>query len=98
MNHEKLKISLLKKDGEKDKVLSTIANVFVKSNTNNTFQNAVVDNVPRNPTKSFFNLFWKGIEEGLKKILLGKNIEKTENLVKNKILKKRDIPKRKDKK
>ncbi len=37
----------------------------------------------RDPTKSFFNLFWKGIEQGLKKTLIGKNVEKTEQKVKN---------------
>uniref|UniRef100_A0AAU6WT85 Uncharacterized protein n=1 Tax=Chryseobacterium endophyticum TaxID=1854762 RepID=A0AAU6WT85_9FLAO len=29
----------------------------------------------RDPTKSFFNLFWKGIEQGLKKTLIGINID-----------------------
>ena len=36
----------------------------------------------RDPTKSFFNLFWKGIEQGLKKTLIGTNVEKTEKKVK----------------
>jgi hypothetical protein len=27
-----------------------------------------VEDVERDPTKSFFNLFWKGIEQGLKKL------------------------------
>ncbi len=82
MNHEDLKVSLLKKDGEKNKILSAIVNIFVKSNTDNSFENAVVDNVQRDPMRSFFNLFWKGIEEGLKKVLIGKNVEQTEKNLK----------------
>jgi soluble cytochrome b562 len=42
-----------------------------------------VENVERDPTKSFFNLFWKGIEQGLKKTLIGVNIDKTEKTVKD---------------
>lgn len=82
MNYEDLKVSLLKKDGDKDKVLSGIANLFVKSNTHGNFENVVVDNVPRDPARSFFNLFWKGIEEGLKKTLIGKNVERQEKSIK----------------
>ena len=83
MKHKNLKVSILKNGGETDKILSTIANVFVKSNSGELPESVVVDDVERDPTKSFFNLFWKGIEEGLKKTLIGKNVEKTETKVKN---------------
>lgn len=83
MQHKDLKVNILKQGGEKDKVLSAVANLFVKSNSGNYPENVVVDDVLRDPTKSFFNLFWKGIEEGLKKTLIGKNVEKTEQTVKN---------------
>jgi len=83
MKHKDLKVSILKDGGEKDKILSAVANVFVKGNSGSFPESVVVDDVPRDPTKSFFNLFWKGIEEGLKKTLIGKNVEKTETTVKN---------------
>lgn len=71
MNHTHVKIDLLKKDGEKAKFLSSAANLLVKSNTGNQEKSATITGVQRDPTKSFFNLFWKGIEDGLKKILIG---------------------------
>ncbi len=83
MKHENLKIAVLKKTGEKDKILSAIANVFVKSDSGIYPESVVVDNVERDKTKSFFNLFWRGIELGLKKTLLGKNAPKTEESIRN---------------
>ena len=35
----------------------------------------------RDKTKSFFNLFWRGIEQGLKKELIGVNAPKTEKTI-----------------
>lgn len=83
MHHKDLKVSILKEGGEKNKVLSAVANIFVKSNSGKFPESVVVDDVARDPTKSFFNLFWRGIEEGLKKTLIGANVEKTEAQVKN---------------
>ncbi|MGC4129425.1 MAG: hypothetical protein QM564_07650 [Bergeyella sp.] len=81
MNHRDLKIAVLK-NGEKDKFISAVANIFVRSSNKNR-ENVIVDDVMRDPAKSFFNLFWKGIEEGLKKTLIGSNVEKTEQSVRN---------------
>ena len=83
MKHQKLKVDLIKETGEKNKLLSAVVNVFVRSNSGKFPESVVVDGVKRDPTRSFFNLFWKGIQEGLKKTLIGKNIEKTENTVRN---------------
>jgi len=83
MMHKDLKVSILKETGEKNKLLSAVANIFVRSNSDKFPESVVVDDVERDPTKSFFNLFWKGIEEGLKKTLIGTNVEKTEQKVKN---------------
>lgn len=83
MKHKGLKVDLLKETGEKRKVLSAVINLFVKSNSGALPPSVVVDDVKRDPSKSFFNLFWKGIEEGLKKTLIGKNIENTEQSMKN---------------
>lgn len=83
MKHKALKVALLKETGEKNKILSGLVNLVVRSNSGEYPASVSVDNVQRDNTKSFFNLFWKGIEEGLKKTLIGVNVEKTEKAVKN---------------
>ena len=83
MVHQNLKIAILKQTGEKDKILSAVANIFVKTDSGNYPESVVVEEVARDKTKSFFNLFWKGIEQGLKKTLIGKNAPKTEQSIKN---------------
>lgn len=83
MKHKDLKVSILREDGEKNKLLSAVANLIVRSDSGTYPESVVVDPVERNKTKSFFNLFWKGIEQGLKKTLIGKNAENTEKAVKN---------------
>lgn len=84
LKHKDLKIAVLNKHNhEKKGFLTAVANVFLKSNSGSYPESVTVENVERDPTKSFFNLFWKGIEQGLKKTLIGKNVEKTEKKVKN---------------
>ncbi len=83
MVHQNLKIAILKQTGEKDKILSAVANIFVKTDSGNYPESVIVEEVQRDKTKSFFNLFWKGIEQGLKKTLIGKNAPKTEQSIKN---------------
>ncbi|AZA91555.1 Uncharacterised protein [Chryseobacterium nakagawai] len=84
LKHKDLKIAVLNKNNhEKKGFLTAVANVFIKSNSGSFPEAVTVENVERDPTKSFFNLFWKGIEQGLKKTLIGKNVEKTEQKVKN---------------
>ncbi len=83
LKHQNLQVALLKETGEKKKLLSAVVNVFVKSNSGAFPASVVVDNVKRDPTKSFFNLFWQGIQEGLKKTLIGANVENTEKTVRN---------------
>ena len=83
MKHQKLQVALLKSTGEKDKILSAVANVFVKSNSGDYPESVSVENVQRDPTKSFFNLFWRGIEQGLKKTLIGKNAPQAETKIRN---------------
>ena len=70
MKHKDLEVSILNKQGDKNKLLSSIANVFVKTNSKKIPESVEVEKVQRDPTKSFFNLFWKGIQEGLKKSLI----------------------------
>lgn len=83
LKHQNLKVSILNKEGEKNKVLSAIANMVVRTTSDKFPESVTVDNVKRDPTKSFFNLFWQGIQEGLKKTLIGNSIEKTEESVRN---------------
>lgn len=83
LKHKDLKIAVLNKNNhEKKGFLTAVANVFLKSDSGSFPEAVTVENVERDPTKSFFNLFWKGIEQGLKKTLIGKNVEKTEKKVK----------------
>lgn len=82
MVHQNLKISILKKTGQQDKILSAIANIFVKTNSGNYPESVEVEDVERDKTKSFFNLFWKGIEQGLKKTLIGIKAPKVEESIK----------------
>lgn len=84
LKHKDLKIAVLNKHNhEKKGLLTAVANIFIKSDSGKFPESVMVENVERDPTKSFFNLFWKGIEQGLKKTLIGKNVEKTEAKVKN---------------
>ncbi|MDR6921493.1 MULTISPECIES: hypothetical protein [Chryseobacterium] len=84
LKHQDLKIAVLNKHNhEKKGVLTAVANLFLKSNSGKFPEAVDVEGVERDPTKSFFNLFWKGVEQGLKKTLIGKNVDKTEKTVKN---------------
>lgn len=82
IKHKDLKVSILDKDSKKKKgVLSAVVNIFVKSDSGKFPESVVVEDVERDPTKSFFNLFWKGIEDGLKKTLIGIDVDKTKKTV-----------------
>jgi hypothetical protein len=84
MHHDHLKIAIMKKNSfEKNKLLSGIANLFIKNSSDQFPPSVTVDDVKRDNTKSFFNLLWKGMENGLAKTLLGANYKKTANTVKN---------------
>ncbi|MBB6332708.1 hypothetical protein HNP24_003700 [Chryseobacterium sediminis] len=92
LKHKDLKIAVLNKNNhEKKGFLTAVANVFLKSNSGSFPEAVTVENVERDPTKSFFNLFWKGIEQGLKKTLIGKNVEKTEKKVKEAVSSVKDM-------
>ncbi|KQT24567.1 hypothetical protein ASG22_11260 [Chryseobacterium sp. Leaf405] len=84
LRHKDLKIAILDKDNkEKKGFLTAIANLVVKSDSGKLPEDVQVEDVERDPTKSFFNLFWKGIEQGLKRTLIGINIEKAKKTVDN---------------
>lgn len=82
IKHQDLKVSILDKDSkEKKGVLSAVANIFIKSDSGKFPESVVVEGVERDPTKSFFNMFWKGVESGLKKTLIGIDVDKTKKTV-----------------
>jgi len=92
LKHTDLKVSILDKESkEKKGVLSAVANIFIKTDSGKFPESVVVEGVERDPTKSFFNLFWKGIEDGLKKTLIGNGIAKTEKTVKNTVNAVKDV-------
>ena len=92
LKHKDLKIAVLNKNNhEKKGFLTAVANIFIKSDSGSFPDAVTVENVERDPTKSFFNLFWKGIEQGLKKTLIGMNVEKTEKTVKNAVSSVKDM-------
>jgi len=68
--HKDLKVNVLDKDTkEKKKFLSAVANLVVKKDSKK-FPESVDIQVERSKDRSFFNFYWKGIEDGLKKSLL----------------------------
>lgn len=82
LKHKDLKIAILNKDNEEKKgFITAVANLFLKSDSGKFPESVTVENVERDPTKSFFNLFWKGIQEGLKKTLIGVNTDKAKKAV-----------------
>lgn len=82
LKHKDLKVTILDKDNrEKKGFLTAVANLLVKSDSGKLPEDVDVEDVERDPTKSFFNLFWKGIEQGLKKTLIGINIDKAKKTV-----------------
>lgn len=82
IKHKDLKISILdKKSKQKKGFLSAVANVFIKTDSDKLPESVIVEGVERDPTKSFFNMFWRGVEDGLKKTLIGINIDKTKKTV-----------------
>lgn len=82
LKHKDLKVAILdKNNNEKKGFLTAVANLLVKSNSGKLPQDVFIEDVERDPTKSFFNLFWRGIEQGLKKTLIGINIDKTKESV-----------------
>ncbi|GGG45742.1 hypothetical protein [Epilithonimonas arachidiradicis] len=70
ITHKDLKVTILDKNTkEKKKFLSAVANLVVKKDSKK-FPESVDIYVERNKQRSFFNFYWKGIEDGLKKSLL----------------------------
>lgn len=71
VEYDDLKFTIYKKDDrkKKNKLMTFIARIFVKKDTNDKLTNAAIE-VERIPEKSFYNLLWRSIAEGFKKILV----------------------------
>ncbi|RNA61125.1 hypothetical protein D1631_03835 [Chryseobacterium nematophagum] len=83
LRHKDLKVAILDKNNQEKKgLLTAVANLLVKSTSSKLPETVMIEGVERDPTKSFFNLFWKGIELGLKKTLISKHIERKERKLK----------------
>ena len=60
--------------------MSAVVNLIVRKDSK-PFPESVDVYVERNKERSFFNLFWKGIEDGLKKTLVSINVDKVKKNV-----------------
>ena len=79
--HKDLKVNVLdQKTKEKKKFLSAVVNMIVRKDSK-PFPESVDVYVERNKERSFFNLIWKGIEDGLKKTLVSINVDKVKKNV-----------------
>ncbi|KQS92407.1 hypothetical protein [Chryseobacterium sp. Leaf394] len=62
-------VNLLNKKGKERKLLTTVANWFVKNESTGEPDHVVIDK-KREPERSFFSMLWQGIMEGLKKYVI----------------------------
>ncbi|MES2410056.1 MAG: hypothetical protein V4535_01290 [Bacteroidota bacterium] len=71
VEYDNLKFTVYKKDNpkKKNKLKTFLARIFVKKDTKDKLKDTHIE-VARIPEKSFYNLLWRSIEEGLKKILI----------------------------
>ena len=76
INYDDLKVDILKKDGKKEnKLISAVANMVVKNDTDNKLKQTNVE-VDRIQHKSVFNFLWRFVEQGLKQSVLPKMVVK----------------------
>lgn len=71
INYDDLKVKIYRKDDrkKKNKILTAIANLFIKKDTKDKVTTAEVK-LDRIREKSFYNFLWRSLAEGLKKILV----------------------------
>lgn len=70
LDFKKFNIQVLDKDKSKKKIISWLANLFIKDSSKNGIVKVATENVERDTTKSFWNFFWKNIEKGLQNSLI----------------------------
>lgn len=71
VEYDDLNFTVYKKDDhkKKNKLLTFVAKIFVKKDTKDKIKDADIK-IDRIPEKSFYNFLWRGIAEGLIKILV----------------------------
>ena len=74
-NYDDFKVTVLQKEGKKkNKLLSAIANLFIKNDSDNkpgNFREGNKDEIERDKTKSIFNFLWLNARAGLLSALTG---------------------------
>lgn len=74
-NYENFKVNVLDKEGkDKNKVLSAIANLFIKKDSNKSsddFREGFKEGIARDYTKSVFNFLWLSLRSGLISVMTG---------------------------
>lgn len=72
ISYDNFKVEILNKENKRNWILSTVANIFVKKDTDSkegTFKEGNAT-ATRNKDKSFFNYLWISIQEGLKDVMV----------------------------
>lgn len=71
VKYDNLKVTVYNKEtGKVRKVISTLGNFLVKSNTKDMYKEERIETVTRKQDRSFFNFFWLCVQQGLKQTLL----------------------------
>ena len=70
LDFKNFNIKVLDKDKSKKKLISWLANLFIKDASKNGIVKVEIEDVERDTTKSFWNFFWKNIEKGLQNSLI----------------------------
>ncbi|WP_299781467.1 hypothetical protein [uncultured Formosa sp.] len=76
VKYEDVKVHVLNKKKKKNKFLSSIANIFIRNDSNKNKDRFIEKKgqVTRDKTKSVFNFFWLNMQEGLKLVFIGDGI------------------------
>ncbi|WP_435133172.1 hypothetical protein [Formosa sp. A9] len=74
VKYDNIKVHVLNKRHQKDKLLSGLANIFIHKDSKHENGNFVhhQNKVVRDKTKSVFNFIWKNVEEGLKESFINR--------------------------
>ena len=71
VKYDDLKVTVYNPEtGKVRKVVSTLGNFLVKSNTRDEYKEERIETVTRNQDRSFFNFFWNCVQQGLKQTVL----------------------------
>lgn len=72
ISYDNLKVEILNKENKRNWLLSSVANIFVKKDTDSREGSFIEGKgtAERNKDKSFFNYLWISIQEGLKDVMV----------------------------